>query len=51
MDVLKGLGLLGAQIQIEVGKDDPAALEEEAKVAEREAASARQLRSLGCELS
>ena len=46
MDVLKGLGLLGSRIQIEIGEDDPAALEEEARIAEGEAASERQLRSL-----
>ena len=46
MDVLKGVGLLGSRVQIEIGDDDPAALEEEARVAEGEAASERQLRSL-----
>ena len=50
MDVLKGLGLLGARIQIEIGDDDPAALEEEARIAKGEAASEKQLRSLVSEL-
>lgn len=46
MDVLKGVGFLGSRIQIEIGEDDPAVLEEEAKIAEGEAASEKQLRSL-----
>jgi len=46
MDVLKGLGLLGSRIQIEIGEDDPAALEEEARIAESETESERKLRSL-----
>jgi len=46
MEVLKGLGLLGSRIQIEIGEDDPAALEEEVRIAEGEAASERHFRSL-----
>lgn len=46
MDVLKGLGLLGSRIQIGIGEDDPAVLEEEARIAEGEAASERQRRFL-----
>ena len=46
MDVLKGLGLLGSGVQIQVGHDDPAVLEEEAGIARGEAASDRHLRSL-----
>jgi hypothetical protein len=46
MDVLKGLGLLGSRIQIEIGEDDPEALEEEARIAEGEAESERKLRFL-----
>lgn len=46
LSVLKGLGLLGSRVHVDVGDDDPAALALEASIAKGEIESDRQLRSL-----